>query len=259
MTGYKEDRIKPEDWRFGASGDTILQADRDWRPFLPVREYQHQNGLETQGCTIHHTHNPYEILCKRLFGFEPNFSDRYLHIRSGTTQQGNSPHHVAEVFRKYVGGIPESLLPFSPNIDTWTKYTSGVSFGHKLAGITWLKDFEPTHEWVVDGTETNDADAIYDALQFSPVSVAGDAWNEENGIYVRKGMDNHWVTIVYAEKGKYFLAFDSYGNIQNDDVFKKLDWNYGFSRAKRYAMKKREGIDLQFKIRMLQGLSGIYV
>jgi hypothetical protein len=182
-----------------------------------------------------------------VYGKEVNFSDRYLGARAGTSPiNGNSPHKVAEVQRNYAGFIPEDMFPFSSDIQTGTDYYKGVTFAHKLAGAKGLIEWESRHEWALDGTETNWQDKLYDALTFSPIGIAVDAWHKEGEHYYRMNEnDGHWCDLVFAVKGMYWVVFDSY-----PPYIKKLEWNFGFTRAKRYQIFPREDFSLQFYTRL---------
>lgn len=247
--GYIQDEIKKDHYLCGTLRLDILQKDRDWRPFLPAAERQNIGGFETSNCTGFGTNNAIETLIRRKFRTRANFSDRYLGICSGTSQAyGNSPHTVIETMRCFTGAIPESDLPFSPE-----HYYSGVTFAHKIAGAKWLMEYEIEHEWALDGTEPNWQDALFDALQFSPIGIAVPSWVKDGLLYVRSGEDMHWTLLVGAKKGECWIVADSY-----DPFVKRLAWDFGFTRAKTYAVKKREDFSLQFYQRVGRGVMGLY-
>ena len=250
MNGYIRDEIQKDHW-LGAIGDIIV-PDRDWRPYMGRLELQRRNGLETNGCTNFNTDHALEMLLKQK-GVTYNSSDRYSHIRTGTSQNGNTAQNVIETTRKYIGLIPEGTLGFTDDVDTWDEYKSGLLFGHKKLGAQFLSKWEINHSWVVDGSETNWQDAMYDALQFSPLGAAVQAWSEDQGMYVRRGQDTHWTVIVGAKKGSYWRVCDSY-----DPQLKKLEWNYYFDRVKQYSIKPRESYDIAFLLRVGQGLLGTF-
>lgn len=250
MNGYIRDEIQKDHW-LGAIGD-ILVPDRDWRPSIGRQELQKRNGFETYGCTNINTNHALEMTLRQK-GIEYNASDRYSHIRTGTTTNGNSPHEVIEATRKYIGLVPEGTLGFTEDIDTWDEYKSGLLFGHKKLGAQWLFKWEPNHSWIVDGSETNWQDAMYDALQFSPLGAAVQAWTKDGEYYVRNGQDTHWTVIVGAKKHRYWLVCDSY-----DPQIKKLEWDYGFDRVKGYSIKPREDYSVAFLMRLGQGLLGTF-
>ncbi len=166
--------------------------------------------------------------------------------------KGTAPK-VIEVIRKYAGAIPDADLPFGEEIDTWEEYYSGVTFAHKLKGLTWLKEWDIRHEWVLNGDHPDWRERLMEGLKYSPLGIAVQAWSLENGVYVRRAQDTHWCVLVGYNKGQYWLVFDSY-----DKYLKKLSWDYHFTRAKRYSVSKRQGVTPEFVIRAAQGLLGAY-
>lgn len=247
--GYIEDVITEDHYTYGALSTARQFKDRNWIAYLPSEEYQKVRRIETSNCTAFGTLNAFEGYMRRVYGHEYNYSDRYLGSRAGTTSAGNSPHKVIETLRNYAGCISEAELPFSDDVQNVDDYYGGVTFSHKLSGVKWLRDWEVKHEWVLTGQETNWQDQLYDSLLFSPIGIAVNAWHEDNGMYVRKNKDNHWTDLVYAVKGHYWVVWDSYA-----PFLKKLDWNYGFTRAKRYEVFPREDYSLQFYARLGLGL-----
>lgn len=251
--GYIEDVIAPDHYYGCVIRKDVVQQDRDWRPYLGAGERQSTPTVETYNCTAFATHNAQEAYMKRVYGIDVNWSDRYLGARAGTGTGGNSPHTVAEVQRKYAGCIPEGAFAFGDNIQSIDDYYSGILWAHKLLGARHVLRWDMQHEWVLNGNETNWQDILYDALLFSPVGIAVQAWTEDGGTYVRTGSDTHWTTLVGARKGRYLVVADSY-----EPFIKKLDWNYGFTRAKQYIIKPRDYIGPQTVLRVGQGLTGLY-
>jgi len=101
-----------KDYRFGGTtriDRNVLQADRDWTPYLPPYEPQSTLGFDTWGCVAYSALNCIETLEKRLYGSQRNNSDRFLVVGSGTTPNGgNSMSAVAEWNRTH-GTIEEAL------------------------------------------------------------------------------------------------------------------------------------------------------
>lgn len=210
--------------------------DRQWDDFLPCKEYQSKGGLETYNCTNYGTLNAIEILYKRLFNKEVNYSERYTGIMSGTTQEGNSIQNVIETIRKVCGLIPESLLPFDDSINTWDKYYSPKPMTQGLldVGKAWLKQFQLGHEWIFTlGDGKDRVKRLKECLQYSPIGVSVCAWTEDNGLYIKEpgDQDNHWVCCYGYEDGQYWKIFDSY-----DNTNKKLAWDYSFGYGKRFVL-----------------------
>jgi len=255
--GYIEDEIESNHYLFGALTKEVLQADRDWRPFIPEGEPQSRQRIETNNCTAFGTLNAQEGYMKRKYNLALNFSDRYLGICSGTNGKGNSPHYVAEVERKYAGFIPENVMGFGEEIKSVSDYYDGLVWGHKLLGVKNLMKWDIGHEWALNGNETNWQEALYDALLYSPVGIAVRAWSKDKDTYVRSGdNDNHWTTLVYAKKTRHSYQWwvaDSYS-----PYYKVLESNYGFTRAKNYVIKPREDFGIEFYSRIGRGLLGAY-
>lgn len=247
--GYVEDIIAPDHFLGGSLPQEVLQKNRDWRPFMPDGERQSRNGVETNNCTAFGTLSAQEAYMRRKYNFNVNWSDRYLGERAGTRGAGNSPHTVVESQRTYAGMVPEEVLPFSDRIQSQEDYFSGVEFRHKLMGLHWLNEWEVQHEWVLNGTETNWQDQIYDALQYSPIGIAVQAWSRNGDRYVRTGHDTHWCVLVGAKKKDHWLIYDSYA-----PFFKELDWDFKFFRAKRYRIIPREDFSTKFYVRAVAGL-----
>src|SRR3990172_705470 len=172
--GFKVDPIEPQEYLLGQAklATIVLQPDKNWSPFLPVDEYKNKNGLETSACVTFGMINIIEILMKRLFIVEPNYSERYNATLSVTTREGNSIQKVIESIRKDYGVINEELLPFDDTIDTWEKFYAPIPEQLILTGKSWLKEFSLGHEWIFTPDIKNKIDRLKTALQFSPVGVS---------------------------------------------------------------------------------------
>src|SRR3990167_8332724 len=124
--GFIPPIIDSTNWVLGASNTPsfpVLQENGDWTEYLPDGESQNIRGIETYGCTSFGTLNPIEILIYELTGERVNYSDRWVGIIAGTKAPGNDPHKVAEAIREY-GLIPESMLPFSDDLQNIDEYYS---------------------------------------------------------------------------------------------------------------------------------------
>lgn len=252
--GYIQDVITPEQYLGGKLVPEILQANGQWDRWLPTCEHQARNGVETSACTVFGTLNALEMLHRRKYGKEPNYCERYGSQVCGVTPEGASPHDVIETMRMYAGTIAEKELPFHKDIDSWEEYNSGVTLMHRLKGLKWLMDYEVTHEWVLNG-DGDTATLLKGALRMSPLGIAVSAWHFDagKGVYVRTGADNHWAVLIGSKEGEYWTVFDSY-----DGGLKKLAWDFGFYRAKRYALNKRKAYTTKAIVRALRGVTGIY-
>ena len=190
--------------------------------------------METYNCTAFATNNAIEILAKRKYGNEPNYSDRCLGILAGTYPPGNDPHIVCEALRKN-GVCFESELPFDEFIPTVDQYYSPSPLTKDLVkkAEKFLFDYDFKHEWVYrdKGLPLEEKQArLMEALMYSPLNVSVMAWREKKGLYTKKKgeADTHWTTLFGYEKGKHWLVFDSY-----KPYVKKLAWDYDFGYAKR--------------------------
>ena len=207
-----------------------LQPSGQWHEFLPVKEIQRNEKFDSYNCTAYATLNCYEILFKKIFGSEKNWSERFLGINAGTRPPGNDPHKVAEALRKK-GSIPDEYMPFAL-ANTIEEYYAPdpPTPSMLLEGQKLLDEFEVKHEWV-DG----DAQSMMRALKFSPLGVAVYAWQQNaEELYARGGGDTHWTCVFGYEKDKFWLVYDSY-----DDSVKKLVWDFSFKYVKRYWLAKR--------------------
>src|SRR3990167_1685604 len=234
--GLKIDTPKPEDYRFWSIISPvpfeILQPNGDWTDFLPKREAQNLNGIEPYACVSFTILNSIEALIKRKYNEEVNYSDRFLAAVSGTKEGGNSPHTVCEFLRK-CGVVPEELLPFSEDIDTFDKFYAPLPPKLYELAREFNAKWEFKHEFVDDNPE-----AIQKALQSSPLGISVTAWFERpNGMYYqRKDMtDNHFTTLIKQEKGNFKRVFDSY-----DSFIKDYEFSTNHSVIKRFYIKKRD-------------------
>ena len=225
--GFKPPKeILPEEYVFGSIQSEPIQINGQWDEFLPQKEIQYADGIDTYNCTAFGSSNMIEILEKRLTGIEQNYSDRAIGIVADTMPPGNNPHVVLESIRKS-GLIDEEELPFnSPNYHLYYQPKPLPNTLAKKASL-WLEKWILKHEWV-DG----DADSMIEALKYSPLGVGVYAWaiDDETFRYVRpKGKkDTHWCVIYGYKQNEYWKCFDS-----SDNSVKSLSWDFGFKYVKR--------------------------
>ena len=217
-------------------GGKPLKADRDWRSFVPAHQETQNRGFETFSCTNFGTANALEILIKFLFNEDVDFSDRWFAKESGTSviAQGNSPHKVAE-FARTLGLVKEDKWAFDSTIDTVEKFYATAPVSLYNTASEFVGDFILKHEWV-----PSNAQALYDALQQSPLGFSVCAWYKDtDGFYFRpQGFtDQHWTVLIYAEWEKYWLVLDSYKD--GDVLFKKIRWDALPMQAKRYSLVRQ--------------------
>lgn len=244
--GFIEPIITPDNYVLGSIGGEVLQADGQWDEFLPQYEPQAEN-YETSGCTCWGTENALEILFKRKFQFEPNFSERYPYNLANIEHPGADPHFIGEVCRKY-GFINQDSLPVPPTYEEF-KTPRPMEMKYLLEGKEWMEKWDFKHEWVFTGAKTKEQriETMKKALTFSPLGVAVSAWHEQNDIYVDFGMaNNHWcVCYGYDDEKQAWKIFDSY-----DHSTKLYSYDSAINFAKRYSIEKK----LQEKQNWLQQL-----
>lgn len=227
--GFILPEIKQEDFVFGdASIDApVLQANGQWDAFLPKDEFQNINGFETFACGWYNTLNPIEILLRRKFGFDENYSDRWGAQKTGTKQRhGNDPHAVSEFIRKN-GIVEEYEWPNAP-AESFDDYYRDPPFPLDVSARTFSKHYEFFHDYV-----PNDPKSMTNALKYSPLGIAVYAWEQLPSSLYKAAPDatsqNHWVTCYGFEEGKFWKIFDSY-----DNSHKQLEWSHRPAIAKRY-------------------------
>lgn len=236
--GFVEPIITPEDYVFGLQlTPETLREDGQWDDYLPEIEIQKQRGVETSSCVTFGTLNCIEILYKRKYNQEPNYSERYTAVLADTNTVGTTPTAVCEAIRKQ-GVIADDLLPFSEDIKSFEDYHSPKpmlsSFLEK--GAEWLKRHEFKHDWVFTGGSLNQKQKLLkEALKSSPVGVSVYAWVKEGDLYIKPDgvNDTHWCTLYGYVDNAYWKIFDHY-----DDTHKKLLWDYDFGFAKRFQLNK---------------------
>lgn len=213
--GFIEPLFEREAYFLGSSPvpKKVLQPNGDWTDSLPVGEHQNKRGIETSNCTAFGATDEIEQYEFKAFGEKNEYSDRWVGIISGTTSRGNDPQKVYEAIRKY-GLIPEEMLPFSDDIQTVEEYYSFKGADKDACyreGQRWLERKDFKHEWVFDPSQPweEKLNNIKVALKYSPLAVAVSAWTQDNrGVYVRFGVDNHWTTLYKFEDYEHFK--DSY-------------------------------------------------
>lgn len=205
----------------------ILEPLSDWRQFLPQVEAQKKFGTETYNCTSFTILNCCEILIKRKYGLDVNFSDRWLGWATGIGETGVDPRKTAETLRK--GGVPDEVdWQFTQDITSRDEYYKNPP--PKLIEIArdFLDAWNFKH-YIVPSEKT----AIRDARKFSPLGLSASAWKEEGGIYRQFGRDNHFVTNIFEDE-QAEIIFDSYDSyVKRYDIEAKpaLVMGYYLSKA----------------------------
>ena len=233
--GLKISEKKPDHYTLGGGmvPFKVLQLDKDWTPYLPIKEFQNLNGVEPYACVSFTILTCIEILIKRKYGLDRNYSDRFLAYVSGTKdKQGNDPHEVCEFLRK-IGVPPEHFWPFDSAVDTFEKYYEQPAPKLYELAQEFNEEWDFKHEWVPEVAEE-----ISRALTTSPLLISVPAWYEdENGLYYRPVMasDNHATACVYERLDAFRRAFDTYDAPHIKDV----RWDCTPMMIKRFWISKK--------------------
>ena len=144
--GFIPPVIVPEDYFLGSKklGSQDINLTGNWTKFLPTPELQRQN-YETQGCVSFATLNCLEMLHKFSYKEEPNYSDRFLVVASGTDPNGgNTPKKVADTLRKY-GAVDENDWPC---VDSLEEYYKDIPLKIFNMAKQFLEEYEIGYEYV---------------------------------------------------------------------------------------------------------------
>lgn len=220
--------IEEEDYVLGSLSQEVINPSGDWQKWLPIYEPQ-ASKYETFGCTAWGTLNQIETYMKKEFGFEPNYSDRFIYILANISPPGAPPTKAYEAIRKK-GVIDDALLPYADTYEEFLQPNPMLS-GYIKNALEWHSKYKFNHEWIKDPNP----DKIKEALKFSPVAVSVTAWIQENGLYVDKGQRNtHWCDCFVVDGSKPVIQ-DSY-----DQEIKVLHPDHHTKFAKRIRIVKRE-------------------
>ena len=237
--GFLKPEIKPEDYILGAGKlpEEVLQPNGNWLLFLPLFEAQ-KKKTESYNCVSFATTSSLEVLMKRKFGEEKNYSDRALGIVAGTWPPGNDPNTVAQALRDN-GLVKEASLPFSDDITSPEAYFSPKPLPDNLIEeakqFIAAYDFKHEYLWSYQIPIEEKRTILKRALMYSPLGVSVYAWESENRVYVKKGEDNHFVVLYgFDSLLNVWLIYDSYEN-----NLKMLHPDYNFGWAKRYWIEKK--------------------
>ena len=236
--GLKLDKLRNSDYIFGASPLTpeILQENGDWSSFLPYKEIQNLNEIETYACVPFTILNCLEIIIKRKYGEDKNFADRFLAAISGTGAGGNSANVVCEFLRK-LGMVPQEVWPFDEKIKTFEEFYAPIPDEIYALAKEFLAEYEFKYEFV-----PTDNESIKKALQSSPLLLSVSAWYQKDGKYFQpEGVENnHATTLVAIKEGEYKRVFDSYADGEGDPYLKDYDWNAKHAVIIRFHINRKE-------------------
>ncbi len=252
--------IKPEHYRFGANnaGD-IIRENGDFRDFVPL-EYEQRRNIESSACYKLASLNGIATIQEEEFGlpnqqYSPRFNDQ-----ENATPEGGDPLKFADSARED-GLIPEGMLPFSDEIDTWEKFNSFFGGNEKLcrvAGKQFSKKWKINNYIVFERWEPIEVKykKLREALKRSPVPMSVYAWIEKDGIYVKpQGLsDTHLVLCVYLDEQNRPYFWDTYEpHLKIGEPF------YNSEFAMRWTVKKITEPTVEFNIlmRLIQLLKSI--
>lgn len=238
--GLMEDTRSPEDkakdYQFGAETKItpeVLQEDGQWSNFLPTNEYQNLDGFDKMACVTYSAINCLEIIHKRKFGEEKNWSDRFNAKLSGTTRNGNSLYAVAESLRKVHGEVYQALWPNAGK--SWEEYYCDIPQEIQAEGLKSLTELNIQYEWVIAPLYP---EVLKEALKYAPIQIGIYAYGVlVNGIYQKPVVGqgpNHAVTLIGYKEGEYWLIFDHY---QGNET-RKLAWDYTIGFGMKYNINK---------------------
>ena len=210
FTGFNPTEIDETQWQLGGtteiSGSPLTDGHWIRTNFVPRGERQIK-GFDVFGCVTFSYLNALEILYHRIKGKVINFSDRWLYIISGTTENGNNQQTVAEAARKN-GLINEADLPCVGNSQEEYADPKIITDELREKAKEFLIETIPLHDWI-----PSDKHGLLNALGWSPLSIAVEAWyRDENGYYFspQNTLPNHATTLIDFSLNDYFLILDSY-------------------------------------------------
>lgn len=248
-TGLILEPAQPDEWQLGSGlasekfGSEEINPSADWTPYRSADEAQSIPFVfDTMGCVPFASLKAWAMLARfhSFKEFPLDMSERYTGTHGGVTRTGSNPHHVAEVTRKTAGAIPQSSMPWTPDITTHEAYydraqaMANLPFGKKL-----LDRYELGHEWIFafgsSYTPEEKAERIRAALRRGTVCVSVRAWRKKGKLYTKKPSerDGHWVTALRYD-GDNLVIHDQY-----DPYEKTLTANYNHDAAKVYFLKER--------------------
>jgi len=234
-TGFIDVAPKLEDFVLGGTNQAlkmILSEKRDYTDYLPAYEGQ-KRVFDTFSCVVFSGLNNLEIIFKKLYGFEINFSDRYLAgMVPVTPGRGTTYSAFWDAVRK-AGMVLEEEYPWGGN--------NGVEYVQRPPeeliekGKLFLNEYDIQHDWVdYAGCDNN---KLYDALLYGPLQASVDSSATYTGQY-SKGID-HSITIYGAVKGKKFMIFDHYSRETYE-----VPWNFYFGSAKQATLIRKKKAQL---------------
>jgi len=193
QTGFIEYIPQGTDYLGNTLPYEIRNAPGKWEPFLPEGEQQNiPFTFDTKSCVTFSLSNVAETTLQGIplpeahrnfltgHGYykngKLNFSDRFIAIMAGTTENGNTYKKVADTMRKN-GLIPDTMLPFGGQ--TFQEYhgIGNITQEMKLMGQKFLSFFDIAYEfgYVNPGyadLDSGDIEEIQYHLKQAPLAIA---------------------------------------------------------------------------------------
>lgn len=244
-TNFIYPNVKPEHYKFGSNkiSGNVLREDGDWRNYLPPEEEQNKRGIESSACYIEAQQHAIATILEEQYNlFDRNFSARFNAYLSGGTEQGGDPLVGAESMRND-GLIPDELMPFGDDIQSWNDFHSWKGTDEGLCrqeGDTFLKEWKLNYDIVFTRDEPIEIkmSKLREALKYSPVPMSVYAWyqdSQENYIKPEGVNDNHLVECVYLDENNCPYVRDTYS-----PFLKKLEANYNSDFSLRWTVNRKE-------------------
>ncbi len=240
---YPEPESMIPAYKFGSNElqGVPLRADGNWLDYRPKDELQERNGVESSCCYIQGQQHAIATILEEQFGIiDSDFSERFNALLSGGTQDGGDPIKGAQSFR-HNGLIPDSMLPFSPDITSWEDFHSfkgGSKSDCVKAGKEWLKQWDPEYDIVFQRNDpvTDKYAQLREALKFSPIPMSVAAWYQNGDIYIKPAgiRDWHLVVCLFLDSDNSPWILDTYF-----PFIKKLEPFYNSDFGMRYSVTKQ--------------------
>lgn len=139
------------DYMAGRVGASLSHESRnpsgDWTEYLPPGEWQRSDFADTMACVSFSAINSIEVQEKFLTGRQPNYSDRFIAVMSGTTRIGNYLWKVTDTIRKN-GLVLEEEYPAPPEYKSWEEYHQMPPMDVINKAKLWLNSWDISYEWI---------------------------------------------------------------------------------------------------------------
>lgn len=235
-TGYRPAVHLPEHKVFRSGnelGGVVSNPGGQWLLTVPPAvQQQNLGGFETDACTSWGTLDAIETYAREVYDDITYWSRRYLAETSGTTPgSGNDPMTVFQTLQNK-GVVPDGEWPYTAAMNSDALFYAVPPSSLATKALEYPAQYAVSSEWV-----TNDPQSLMGALEYSPLGIAGYAWELDvaTGLYVTPAgaPPCHFFSLVGYVNGNYWIIFDSYEN----DI-KHLAWDYVFSDAIRYSVTR---------------------